>query len=742
MINARSNFKIVIRKKRYAYDKSKTEKFIASKYENAKAYWRLLKQTANKYMKHPISSKIFADYFKAINDPKGRFYQVDDDILFYNECYVRGEFQIIFDELNSDILKDEILTAIKQLRNGASSGPDMLLNEFFKNGSASLINYLLALFNKLFHMGYFPEQWSEGFIVPIFKKGDINEVSNYRGITLLSTLGKLFTRILNNRLNKWAEIYNVYIEAQAGFRKHMGTVDNIFVLNGLITHCINENKYLYCCFVDFTKAFDYIDRDILWYKLIKIGVRGQMLNIIRSIYNSVKSRVKCNNTLSETFSCNMGVRQGECLSPFLFAMYINDMEQDLENNGVNGIDVGMFKLLLLLYADDIVLFGNTSEELQKSLDVLEEYCDRWRLTVNTSKTKILIFRKGGRLSGDLQFKYKGNAIEIVKKFCYLGIVFTSGGSSFETQKTISGQALKAIFTLNKYLHNFTPFSPAHILDLFDKLITPILNYGSEVWGFHAAKAIETLHMQFCKRMIGVKQSTQNDFVYGELGRIDYQVHRYINIIKYWLKVIYTDEHKYIKCIYIMMYPNKHNWASHVKHLLSRLGFLEVWNAQRVGNINNFLNTFKTRVKDIFVQDWHARLEASTRARCYINIANFQHQKYLELIKVEKYRRSLCKLRVSSHRLEVEMGRWAKPNKIPLDNRKYRACGVLEDEFHFILECAIYDDLRKTYIKRYYWQSPNMPKFIELLTSQNRKIIKNLSYFIEKAFKMRALVVLV
>ena len=79
--------------------------------------------------------------------------------------------------------------------------------------------------------------------------------------------------------------------------------------------------------MDFTKAFDYIDKDILWYKLIKIGVRGQMLNIIRFIYNSVKSRVKCNNTLSEAFSCNIGVRQGECLSPFLFSMYINDMEQ-------------------------------------------------------------------------------------------------------------------------------------------------------------------------------------------------------------------------------------------------------------------------------------------------------------------------------------------------------------------------------------------------------------------------------
>lgn len=234
----------------------------------------------------------------------------------------------MFDELNSAILKDELLSAIKQLRNGASSGPDLLLNEFFKHGSVSLINYMHVLFNRLFQIGYFPKQWSEGFIVPIFKKGDINEVSNYRGITLLSTLGKLFTRILNNRLNKWAENYNVYIEAQAGFRKNMGTVDNIFVLNGLITHCLNENKHLYCCFVDFAKAFDYVDRDILWYKLIKIGVRGQMLDIIRSIYNNVKSRVKNKNTLSEAFSCNIGVRQGECLSPFLFAMYINDLEKE------------------------------------------------------------------------------------------------------------------------------------------------------------------------------------------------------------------------------------------------------------------------------------------------------------------------------------------------------------------------------------------------------------------------------
>ena len=159
-----------------------------------------------------------------------------------------------------------------------------------------------------------------------------------------------------------------------------------------------------------------------------------MLDIVKSIYNTIKSRFKNNNTLSESFSCNIGVRQGECLSPFLFARYVNDLEQELDDKGVNGINIDMVKLLLLLFADDIVLFGKTAEELQKSLDILEESCDRWKLTVNKSKSKIVIFRKGGRLPANLQFNYKGSKLDIVNKFCYWGIVFTSGGSSFETKK--------------------------------------------------------------------------------------------------------------------------------------------------------------------------------------------------------------------------------------------------------------------------------------------------------------------
>ena len=126
-------------------------------------------------------------------------------------------------------------------------------------------------------------------------------------------MGKLFTRILNTRLTNWAETYYVYIEAQAGFMSEMGTVDNVFVLHGLITHLINQGKKLYCAFVDFKKAFDFINRDIIWCKLIELVVRGNILNVIKSMYQNVKSKVKYNNELSDSFNSYLGVRQGECL---------------------------------------------------------------------------------------------------------------------------------------------------------------------------------------------------------------------------------------------------------------------------------------------------------------------------------------------------------------------------------------------------------------------------------------------
>ena len=116
-----------------------------------------------------------------------------------------------------------------------------------------------------------------------------------------------------------------------------------------------------------------------------------------------------------------------------------------------------------------------------------------------------------------------------------------GGSFSKAHSTHAGQAQKAIFKLNKYLYKFTFISPKHKLELFDKLISPILNYSSEVWGFGQAKVIERVHIQFCKKVLGVRKTTQNDFVYGELGWTNFIIKRYFIIIKYWFKILMSPE---------------------------------------------------------------------------------------------------------------------------------------------------------------------------------------------------------
>ena len=147
----------------------------------------------------------------------------------------------------------------------------------------------------------------------------------------------------------------------------------------------------------------------------------------------------------------------------------------------------------------------------------------------------MFFRKGGRLPFLLNFKYNETELEIVQSFTYLGVVFSSTGSFSQLQETLASQVQKALFKLEKCIQPFTGLTPSFICELFDKLVAPVLSYASEVWGFIRAPAIERVHLKSMKKLLHIKQSTQNDFVYGELGRVPLSVKRQFRIVKYWLK---------------------------------------------------------------------------------------------------------------------------------------------------------------------------------------------------------------
>ena len=169
------------------------------------------------------------------------------------------------------------------------------------------------------------------------------------------------------------------------------------------------------------------------------------------------------------------------------------------------------------HADDAVIFSETPTGLQSGINELQKYCERWKLTLNTTKSLIVVFRKGNQ-PVSFQWKYDEDNLESVSKIKYLGLMISSNGSFNQTQITVVEQENKAMFALHKCLNDFRNINPHEMMTLFDRYISPILNYGCKVWGLHKAPNIERVHLNFCKRILQVKRTTQNDFIYSELGR--------------------------------------------------------------------------------------------------------------------------------------------------------------------------------------------------------------------------------
>ena len=169
MVSARSQYKSFVRKCKFNHDYSRTKKLSDAKFRNAKLYWQMLKESAC-MNKSKLSLSVFEMYFKSVNNPNTDFFTPDEDILCFVERYENNEFDIMFQELNVPFTNNEIFNAIKQLNSNKSSGPVLYINEFFIHGNDVLAPYILRLFHKIFDLGYFPENWSEGYVIPLQKK--------------------------------------------------------------------------------------------------------------------------------------------------------------------------------------------------------------------------------------------------------------------------------------------------------------------------------------------------------------------------------------------------------------------------------------------------------------------------------------------------------------------------------------------------------------------------------------------
>ena len=605
--------------------------------------------------------------------------------------------------LDVEITIIEVKAALRKLKGGKAAGPDQIINEFLKGAEPLVLPFLVKIFNKVFNTSVFPEEWTKSIIVPLHKKGNRDDPDNYRGISLLSCVSKVFTGVLNARLMKWAEINSVITDAQAGFRRNHSTIDHIFALYACIEKQFSRNAKLYVAFVDFYKAFDTICHSTLWMVLSRTGVQGRMLNMLRGMYQSVKSCVRCSGgEFTDYFECLQGLKQGCLCSPILFSYFINQLANDIIEGGSHGIQLlpNQIELFLMLFADDLALMSSTVAGLQNQLNLLGESSQKLGLKVSTEKTKIVVFRKGGHLGVGEQWHLDGKNIEVVGKYKYLGLNLSTMLSFNIATTEFVTRAKKAVVEIVRALKSYGCFSCQVFFRLFDSQITPSLLYASELWGYKEIKQIEKVHLYACKLFGNLPARTPNDMIYGELGRYPLAIVSAARCIQYWFRLLKQDDSRYSKMAYLcllgMHERGKTNWVTHVKSLLCECGFGLVWLFGGVADEKQFLREFKNRLKGNFGQRWLTHLQESSRFELYHSFKDIiGRELYLDNIHVSVYRTAIARFRLGVSPFNSHRHRYSKS----LDKRMCPFCvGIVEDEIHVILDCTTYDDIRARYIK--------------------------------------------
>ena len=660
-----------------------------------------------------------------------------------NEC----NFTVNSNDVNDDITIKEIELIIDSLKSGKSEGNDGIGNEMLKKSKLVLVPLLEKLFNKLLETGIFPNEWCRAIIVPVHKKGNRENPNNYRGISLLSSISKVFTKILNNRLVKWANHNGKLSDQQAGFRKGKGTIDHIFVLQALASkYLMREKGRFYSVFIDFSQAFDSVPHQHLFYSLLRCNMHGRVIKLLRNMYSKLKSSVSVNGELSEDFHCTVGTRQGCILSPFLFILYLNELIDLIKEHNCQGIYLDEFNpnITMLLYADDVVIIGDHIGQVQKSLNVLSEFCAKWGLKVNMCKTKAMVFRNGGVIKRNENLYLNRAKIENVSYYKYLGLTMSTRLSWSPAQSTLAAQARKAMQLIN-VVNDKCNYSFKSACEIFDKCVVPILTYGSEIWGTNTHYSIENVHYKFCKRQLGVGINAANFAVLGECGRDRMYVKCVVKCVKYWMKLLALPRESLLGSAYSFLYNQcllgKHNWAYKVKHLLEKYGFGWIWANQKVYDEVAFIKLFSERIRDCELQMWNEGIHSVSKLKTYCKFKdNREEELYLSLPIPRRLRVALARFRISSHNLEVEIGR---QSNISLEKRLCKHCAVnhveaIEDEYHVVVECNAYDHLRQMYLGKLIVETPNIHNFVSLFKSSRYQDILSVANYIASVFKVRSL----
>ena len=366
----------------------------------------------------------------------------------------------------------EIIDFVSNLKNDTSAGYDGIEIQIIKRSIHLICKPLCAIFNQCIELGIFPEKLKIARVVPVFKSGSPDVMTNYRPISVLPVFSKILEKCISTRLVDFLTKCNIIKKNQYGFRAGHSTSSALIDFIHKVISAIENGEVLLGLFLDLSKAFDTLDHNILLAKLHKYGIRGALLNLFKSYLNNRKQFVCIDDNVSEYKSIRCGVPQGSILGPILFILYINDLP--------NVSDI----LKCILFADDTSIFfsHDNVDSLQEIFNQELQSVTKWlkvnKLLINVSKTNFMIFTKKKCNLDNICVNMCDSRIKQVSSLKFLGIIVDNKLNWSNHINFISNKLSKNIGIMNRL--NCLPRSVLKLI--YNTIVLPHLYYGITVWG--------------------------------------------------------------------------------------------------------------------------------------------------------------------------------------------------------------------------------------------------------------------
>ena len=689
--------------------------------------------------------------------------------------YIETHRDSLRSELDCRISRSELLQSAKKLKNNKATAFDCVSNEMLKNSALVLCEPFLLLFNTILENNLYPSAWKDDILCPLFKSGVKSDCNNFRGICISSCFGKWFKSILRNRLEEKCRRESLIPPEQCSGKVKARTADHLLVFQHIVRKYVQQqNRSVYVCFFDLAKAFDSISRVRLFYDLLvhyKVG--GKYLKILQGMYTENRMHIRLDDGLSQPFVTTTGVFQGCNMSPLLFNLYTSQLPK-VYDDMCDPVFVNNKPVHVLAWADDTVVFSLSEAGLRRSIDKTVSYYQDLGLSVNVKKTKVMVFNKRGlgpRYFSQLKFFAGGLQLEIAEQYTYLGVVFIPSGAVYEATNTLATKCSRAWFSLSNFLYENKRMSVEKYQKLIDTLVLPVGLYSSELlaplslpaksflstdnllqaWeGFY----LEIVNQRACRLLLSVQKKTSRLAVLGELGRYPVFIKSIVQSIMYEHCILkYQPKALVGQAIAEMQVLNDSNsWQGRVrsmKTLLEISEYPENWSEKRVSkNITNKIQSkFEIFFKDEINKEKVGAGDGTdhNKLRFYKTFKGcFKPEYYISNINNRNQRAWLSRLRTSSHRLEVERGRYTG---VPFNQRLCKYCpqeasGMVDTETHYLLECAAFSNQRRCFLARIASLVPNFGNLSKedkvkiLLCPASNIAAKTVNKFIGLMFKAR------